>query len=118
MKHDATIPILDHHSADHASHDSAHVSPDLKHYEADNSAHGEAETHPTEKSGKSSHKVSAPDPATMANPLPHVLMLTAIVVGVATLGVALAICQNLFREFDSLEEDEILDQIKGGGVHD
>ena len=29
-----------------------------------------------------------------ANPLPHVLMLTAIVVGVATLGLALAIAQK------------------------
>ena len=52
------------------------------------------------------------DPALVANPLPHVLMLTAIVVGVATLGVALAIAQAIYRDFGTLEEDRILSQIK------
>lgn len=52
------------------------------------------------------------DPDRYANPLPHVLMLTAIVVGVATLGVALALCQMIFKEFDTLEEREILAKIK------
>ena len=47
-----------------------------------------------------------------ANPLPHVLMLTAIVVGVATLGVALAITQLLYRDFETIEESEILEKIK------
>lgn len=47
-----------------------------------------------------------------ANPVPHVLMLTAIVVGVATLGVALALCQTIFKEFDTVEEDELLRKIK------
>lgn len=42
------------------------------------------------------------------NPLPHVLMLTAIVVMVATLGVALAIVIMLYRKYHTLEEDEIL----------
>ena len=46
-----------------------------------------------------------------ANPLPHVLMLTAIVVGVSTLGVALAIVQKIHREYGSIEESEILEQI-------
>ena len=50
-----------------------------------------------------------------SNPLPHVLMLTAIVVGVSTLGVALAVSQSIFRDFGSLEEDEILAKIKQGG---
>ncbi len=52
------------------------------------------------------------NPDLFANPLPHVLMLTAIVVGVATLGVALALCQVIFRDFGTLEEPEILNQIK------
>ena len=52
------------------------------------------------------------DPNNYANPLPHVLMLTAIVVGVATLGVALAITQLLYRDFESIEESEILEKIK------
>ena len=47
-----------------------------------------------------------------ANPLPHVLMLTAIVVGVATLGLALAITQKIFREYGTVEEDDMLKKIK------
>ena len=46
------------------------------------------------------------------NPLPHVLMLTAIVVAVATLGVALSLTIKIYREYNTLEEDEILPQIK------
>ena len=46
------------------------------------------------------------------NPLPHVLMLTAIVVMVATLGVALAIVIKIYRRYNTLEEDEILKAIK------
>jgi multicomponent Na+:H+ antiporter subunit C len=43
-------------------------------------------------------------------------MLTAIVVGVSTLGVALAVTQSIYRDFGSLEEDEILAKIKEGGT--
>lgn len=46
------------------------------------------------------------------NPLPHVLMLTAIVVAVATLGVALALAIKVYRHYDTLEEDEIHDFLK------
>ena len=45
-----------------------------------------------------------------ANPLTHVLMLTAIVVAVATLGVALALVIMLHRQYHTLEEDEIMAQ--------
>lgn len=51
------------------------------------------------------------NPANYANPLPHVLMLTAIVVGVSTLGVALAMIQKIQRVYGTIEEDEILEQI-------
>ncbi|MBW6521486.1 MAG: cation:proton antiporter subunit C [Desulfoarculaceae bacterium] len=51
------------------------------------------------------------DVAAYASPLPHVLMLTAIVVGVATLGVALAIIQKIHRTYDTIEEDEIMEII-------
>jgi len=47
-------------------------------------------------------------PETYANPLPHVLTLTAIVVQVATLGVSLALVASIYRKFGSLDEDEIL----------
>lgn len=45
--------------------------------------------------------------ANYMNPLPHVLMLTAIVVGVATLGVALALAIKVYKQYGTLEEDEI-----------
>ncbi|MFO7639783.1 MAG: cation:proton antiporter subunit C [Candidatus Competibacteraceae bacterium] len=47
-----------------------------------------------------------------ANPLPHVLMLTAIVVGVGTLGVALALLQKIHRVHGSIEEDDILEDLR------
>lgn len=50
--------------------------------------------------------------ADYANPLTQILMLTAIVVGVSTLGVALAVIQKIFKEYGTVEEDEILEQIK------
>ncbi len=47
------------------------------------------------------------------NPLPHVLMLTAIVVSVSTLAVAVAIIVNIKRKYGTIEEDEILDIDRG-----
>jgi multicomponent Na+:H+ antiporter subunit C len=43
-----------------------------------------------------------------ANPLPHVLILTAIVVGVATLALGLAITVRINEAFGTIEEDEIV----------
>ena len=43
-----------------------------------------------------------------SNPLPHVLILTAIVVGVATLALGLALAVRIREAYDSIEEDEIL----------
>ncbi len=52
-----------------------------------------------------------------SNPLPHVLILTAIVVGVATLALGLALVVRIREAYDSIEEDEILrrDQAPDGG---
>ena len=50
--------------------------------------------------------------ASYANPLPHVLMLTAIVVGVATLGLALALCQKIHEGYGTVEEDELMAQLE------
>ena len=47
------------------------------------------------------------NPDDYSNPLPHVLMLTAIVVGVATLGLALATTQKIYSGFGTLEEPDI-----------
>ena len=43
-----------------------------------------------------------------SNPLPHVLILTAIVVGVATTALGLALVVRIRRSFDSIEDDEIM----------
>jgi len=51
------------------------------------------------------------DAAAFMNPLPHALMLTAIVVMVATTGVALAILIRLHDRYGSLEEDVIAAQV-------
>ena len=101
VKDTAGIPIISHHGSEH--HQGATV-------------HSE--------SGSSSEEVSPVkvknntiDKDKYANPLPHVLMLTAIVVGVSTLGLALAISQKIFKSFETLEEDEILNKLRPGS-HD
>ena len=49
------------------------------------------------------------NPGTLySNPLPHVLILTAIVVGVATTALGLAFILRINEAFGSVEEDEII----------
>ena len=48
------------------------------------------------------------NPDAYINPLPHGLMLTAIVVSLGTTGVALALLMRIKEMFGSVEEDEIL----------
>jgi multicomponent Na+:H+ antiporter subunit C len=43
-----------------------------------------------------------------SNPLPHVLILTAIVVGIATLALGLALVVRIREAYGSIEEDEIV----------
>ena len=50
----------------------------------------------------------APEAASYVNPLPHALMLTAIVVGLSTTGVALALLMRIHRRYGTLEETEVL----------
>jgi multicomponent Na+:H+ antiporter subunit C len=50
------------------------------------------------------------NPSDFVNPLPHVLMLTAIVVGVAITGVALAFLVRIYREYGSLDEAVLLQE--------
>ena len=54
----------------------------------------------------------APQAAAYINPLPHALMLTAIVVGVSTTGVALALLIRIYRHYHTLEEPEILERMQ------
>ena len=50
-----------------------------------------------------------------SNPLPHVLILTAIVVGIATLALGLAIVVRIREAYGSIEEDEIVATDAGRG---
>jgi len=52
------------------------------------------------------------NPAAYINPLPHVLILTAIVVSVATTGVALALLITIYRRYRSLDEPTILERMR------
>ncbi len=45
-----------------------------------------------------------------SNPLPHVLILTAIVVGVSTTALGLALVVRIKEAYGTIEEDEIHDQ--------
>ena len=51
------------------------------------------------------------DPALYVNPLPHVIVLTAIVVGVALTGVALALILAIHREHGTLDEEAIRERM-------
>ena len=57
-------------------------------------------------------RIGAQNPDLYVNPLPHVLMLTAIVVMVATSGVALAITLIIYRRYHTLDEQELLKRMK------
>ena len=52
------------------------------------------------------------EPVLYMNPLPHVLMLTAIVVMVATSGVALAIIMLIYRRYQTIDETELLKRMQ------
>ena len=50
-----------------------------------------------------------------SNPLPHVLILTAIVVGVATLAVGLALVVRIHEAFGTIEEDDVVAMVERDG---
>ncbi len=50
------------------------------------------------------------DVETYSHPLPQVLILTAIVVGVATLAVGLALAVRIFEAYRTVEEDELVER--------
>jgi multicomponent Na+:H+ antiporter subunit C len=55
---------------------------------------------------------TAPSARDYINPLPHTLMLTAIVVSVSTTGVALALLIRIHRRFGTLDETKLLEKLK------
>lgn len=56
--------------------------------------------------------VAVEQTANYLNPLPHTLMLTAIVVGVATLGVAFSLLIQIWNRYRTLDEKELIDKIQ------
>ena len=54
------------------------------------------------------------DPALYVNPLPHLLILTAIVVGVGVVGVAFALLMRIHRAYGTLDEEELIERLAGG----
>lgn len=56
------------------------------------------------------------DPSLYVDPLPHLLILTAIVVGVGVVGVALTLMVRLYRSFGTLDESVIAERLAGGGA--
>ncbi len=54
--------------------------------------------------------IAAPGIEVYSNPLPHVLILTAIVVGIATMSLALALVIRIRDAYGSVEEDELQEQ--------
>ncbi|MGE4550161.1 MAG: cation:proton antiporter subunit C [Opitutales bacterium] len=109
VKEGATIPI---YKPEHDPHGHHAASEDTNTSGSDE-ANG---TTASAAAGKDEHRhgpVALTDEETRqyANPIPHVLMLTAIVVGVATLGVALALVQRIYRAYGTIEEDEVMQRL-------
>ena len=110
VKEGATIPIYKPEHDPHGHH-AEHQALDQ-----DANASGSAEANGTLAHSSHAEKDHHHGPEALtvdetreyANPLPHVLMLTAIVVGVATLGVALAVVQRIYRAYGTIEENEIM----------
>ncbi|HSL90217.1 MAG TPA: cation:proton antiporter subunit C [Ignavibacteriaceae bacterium] len=57
-------------------------------------------------------ELSTAEVITYINPLPHALMLTAIVVGVATVGVAFALLVLIYKRYNTLDEKELIERMK------
>ncbi|MEW6335518.1 MAG: cation:proton antiporter subunit C [Thermodesulfobacteriota bacterium] len=56
--------------------------------------------------------IGAADAAKYISPLQHCLMLTAIVVGVATIGVAFSLVIAIHRRYKTLDESTLLERMK------
>jgi multicomponent Na+:H+ antiporter subunit C len=52
------------------------------------------------------------NPDLYLNPLPHTLMLTAIVVAVVTLGVSFALVVPIYKRYQTLDEPTLLERLK------
>jgi multicomponent Na+:H+ antiporter subunit C len=62
--------------------------------------------------------IIADDVETYSHPLPQVLILTAIVVGVATLAVGLALAVRIFEAYGTVEEEDTVERDAAGDAVD
>ena len=81
-------------TGEHADAASSHAAPPV-------------EAHGAEHAGDLAHGADAALGVVYSNPLPHVLILTAIVVGVATTAVGLAIAVRIREAYGTVEEDAL-----------
>lgn len=115
-----TAPILEGgHGGDHNGH-GEHVAHSEHATDALLSSHGEhvaghgladhgAATEQAHDVTEHAHEAVEAVEVIYSNPLPSVLMLTAIVVGIATTALALALIVRIREDYGSIEEDEILE---------
>lgn len=99
-------PILDgaHHGDEEGSHGAGYGAAGY----GEAGDHGEAVADAAEHASDYAHGADAAHHASevlYSNPLPHVLILTAIVVGVATLAVGLALVVRIREAYGTIEDD-------------
>ena len=110
VKEGSTIPIYtaEHDPHGHHAEHEAHPEEATATEATDENTTASATSHEEDHGHHAPRSLTDEETLGYANPLPHVLMLTAIVVGVATLGVALALVQRIYRAYGTIEEDEVL----------
>lgn len=100
-----TAPIVKAEIAKHFEHHDDHHPNDS--HDAQGSD-GEATNDATAESDSKEIKPAFVDTTVYSHPLPSVLMLTAIVVGVGTTAVALSLIVRIREDYGTIEEDEAL----------
>ena len=93
----------EHHADEGAKHIAEHAGEHADHAEhAGELAHADNGEHVVQEAVEATQRV-------FSNPLPSVLMLTAIVVGIATTALALALIVRIREDYGTIEEDEIME---------
>lgn len=100
--HGGTAPIIKNPVQYHDEHATEHTALLTENFVPAASFEEEVADHAIETAGHATDIV-------YSNPLPSVLMLTAIVVGIATTALALALIVRIREEYGTIEEDEILE---------
>ena len=105
-----TAPILKsedipEHSESHSEHSDENGKPATHHAPLP----PKRNAHSVKKEASISQPTKSKSGIVYSNPLPHVLMLTAIVVGVATTALALSLVVRINEHYGTIEEDELED---------